>query len=223
MRYFILCFFISISLLSCLPNTGYRIHNNDSYFPVVQQLSMYGIPLIEEAKSDTLFEIIGIYSSNKAFLSTFPVVRVYKKEIGRTFIPLITPLPCAEGTLIRISGIIQKKPYTFPRIKKTYFYSFLGKNKFEIIKNTEDINKIVNDEYYKIKTHLKKKITLDKSKLEFPERPEWDIWYDEEKNNFVFFCHFYDLMYAAAIEFVVSSDTEKIIDVYARQWFKGEL
>jgi len=183
---------------------------------------MYGSSLIAGAVPDSLVEIQGVYCSKKAFISTYPVIRTYDRKTGKMFIPLENELPCNDGTFIKINGQVLRKTHKYRKINKTVKYNFLKTASFDILINTEDITNKVNTEYHTIKGKLQTKITPDKSKLKLPEQPHWDIWYDSGKNNFIFFCHLYDLMYAAAIEFIVNTNSLKITAVYAREWFKGE-
>ncbi len=204
-------------------NVPYRVHYNDSYFPEEQRLSMYGSSLIATAVPDTVLEITGVYCSKKAFLEKYPVIRTYYRDRGRTFIPLLSALSCPDGSLITARGVVTKKAHTYPRIRKTNYYHFLNVDSYAEIDATTQLKEVVNAAYAAQKNRIKAKITPDKSKLDFPAFPEWDIWYDLDRGKFIFFTHFYDLMYAAVLEIIVDAGTRNIIDIYAREWFKGEL
>jgi len=93
---------------------------------------------------------------------------------------------------------------------------------FKMISDLYSIKNIINKEYLRIRNNLQKKITPKGSKLRLTNEPEWIIWYNETEQKFIFTTHQYDLMYAADIEFIVNANTEKITDVFAREWFKGE-
>jgi len=105
---------------------------------------------------------------------------------------------------------------------KLFNWRSLSVISFEILKNVKNIKKAVTQEYQKIRENLQIKITHKGSKLQLTLVPEWNIWYKEDEQILIFAFHQYDLMYAADIEFIVDTAKERITDVFAREWFKGE-
>jgi hypothetical protein len=208
-------------LLQCARQT-YRIHIGESFYPSSQQLTNYGGSAIAAARADTLIELTGIYCDKNIFLDRYPVIRIYSREQGRLFAPLSARLDCQDGSLINIKGRVVNLPITYSVIKKTLYYNHLEPRTYYTVSDNQKIIDKVNVEFQKIRDDLQKNITIEQSKLQLSLHPEWDIWFDEQTNIFIFHSHQYDLMYAADIDFVVDAKTGKIKDVFAREWFKGE-
>jgi hypothetical protein len=184
-------------------------------------MRMSGGSLIANARPDAVMEFTGVYCDQHVFIEKYPVIRLYND--GKFYIPLSTKLQCPDGMLVKIKGKVIELSVTYSMIKKTLSYHHLEPIDYEIVFNTQRLIKNVTDEYHRIKQKLQEQITIEQSKLQLTENLEWSIWYDEGQKIFIFHSHQYDLMYAADIEFIVDAQTEKIRDVYAREWFKGEM
>lgn len=199
---------------------SYQLHINQSFYPPSQQMRMSGGSLIANARPDSVMEFTGVYCDQHVFIDKYPVIRLYHE--GRYYIPLSEKLQCPDGMLVKIKGKIIQLSVTYALIKKTLSYNHLEPVAFEVILDTQPLIKSVNDEYHRIRQKLQEQITIEQSKLQLTENPEWAIWYDGERKIFIFHSHQYDLMYVADIEFIVDAQKKKIKDVYAREWFKGE-
>lgn len=200
---------------------SYQLHIGESFFPPAQQMRMAGGSLLADARLDSVMEITGIYCDQHVFIDKYPVIRLYNE--GKYYIPLSARLPCPDGALVKIKGKIIQLSITYSVIKKTLFYKHLEPTAFEVIFDAQKLVQHVTDEYQRIRLKLQQQITIDQSKLELATDPDWAIWYDEGQKIFIFHSHQYDLMYAADIEFIVDAQTKKIRDIYAREWFKGEM
>jgi len=210
---------ISLFFFGCSAQT-YKLHIGESFYPPNQQISMSGGSLIANARQDSLVEVTGVYCDQNVFIDQYPVIRIYND--GKFVIPLSTKLPCPDGMLVKIKGKVVQLSATYSLIKKTLSYHHLEPITFEVVFDTEKLIKDVTEEYYRIRQKLQEQITIEQSKLRLSADPKWAIWYDAKEKMFIFHSHQYDLMYAADIEFIVDAKTEKIKDVYAREWFKGE-
>jgi len=199
---------------------SYQLHIGESFYPPSQQMRTSGGSLIANARPDSMMEFTGVYCDQHVFIDKYPVIRLYNG--GKFYIPLSTNLKCPDGTLVNIKGKIVELSVTYSMIKKTLSYHHLEPIDYEVVFNTQKLIKNVNDEYHRIRQKLQEQITIEQSKLQLTEKPQWAIWYDEGQKIFIFHSHQYDLMYAADIEFIVDARTNKIKDVYAREWFKGE-
>lgn len=207
--------------LHCARQT-YHIHIGESYYHTSRQATNYGGSAIAAARIDSVIELTGIYSDRNIFLNKYPVIRIYSSDRGRLLAPLSARLDCLDGSLIKIKGRVVQLPITYSVIKKTLYYNYLEPESYHTISDNQKIIDHVNFEYQKIRDELQLKITIEQSKLKLSLQPEWDIWFDEQANIFIFHSHQHDLMYAADIEFIVDARTGKIKDVFAREWFKGE-
>jgi hypothetical protein len=212
------CILISILLwtLSCSAQS-YKLHIGESFYPPSRAPVS---SLIANVKLNSIVEFTGIYSDKSVFIDKYPVIQIYKN--GKFYIPLSTKLQCSDGMLIKIKGKVIELSITYATIKKTVSYHYLEPIEYEVIFNTQQLIKNVNDEYTKIRQKLQHQITIAQSKLQLSDNPEWIIWYDEERKFLIFDSHQNDLMYAADIEFIVDIQKEKIREVFAREWFKGE-
>jgi hypothetical protein len=199
---------------------SYQLHIGKSFYPRSQQMRISGGSLIEDAVLDSVLEIAGIYCDQNVFIDQYPVIRFYND--GKYYIPLSTKLQCPDGMLVKIKGKVIELSITYSLIKKTLSYHHLEPIDYEIVFNTQKIINSVKDEYHRIRQKLQQQITIEQSKLQLTENPQWSIWYDEGQKIFILHSHQYDLMYAADIEFIVDTQTKKIRAVYAREWFKGE-
>jgi hypothetical protein len=200
---------------------SYQLQIGESFYTPSQQMRMSGGSLIANARPDAVMEFTGVYCDQHVFIEKYPVIRLYND--GKFYIPLSTKLQCPDGMLVKIKGKVIELSVTYSMIKKTLSYHHLEPIDYEIVFNTQRLIKNVTDEYHRIKQKLQEQITIEQSKLQLTENLEWSIWYDEGQKIFIFHSHQYDLMYAADIEFIVDAQTEKIRDVYAREWFKGEM
>ncbi|MDZ7333322.1 MAG: hypothetical protein ONB31_15210 [candidate division KSB1 bacterium] len=177
--------------------------------------------MIARSAPDQVVETIGIYCDSSVFLDEFPVVRIF--ENGRSYIPLSTKLSCPDGMLIKIRGKVIRQSVRYPVAHDSLQYNYLSPLTFEILYNTRQIIKTVSDEYCRMREKLQEAIAVEGSRLQLLPNPSWAIWFDTHKNQLIFHSHQYDLMYAADIEFIFDLRSRKILDVYARQRFKGEL
>ncbi len=210
---------VTLFAFNCTSHS-YQLHIGESFYPPSQQMRMSGGSLIANANIDSVMEFIGIYCDQNVFIDKYPIIRLYNE--GKYYIPLSSKLQCPDGMLVKVKGKIVELSITYTVIKKTLTYKHLEPIAFNVIQNTQPLIKNVNDEYHRIRQKLQEQITIDQSKLQLQENPQWAIWYDESKQLFIFHSHQYDLMYAADIEFIVNARTQKIKDVYAREWLKGE-
>jgi len=220
MEYLKLIFLVTLFAFNCT-SQSYQLHIGESFYPPSQQMRMSGGSLIADASIDSVMEITGVYCDQNAFIDKYPVIRLYDDR--KYYIPLSINLQCPDGMLVKIKGKIVELSITYSVIKKTLSYKHLEPIAFDMILNTQPLLKKVNDEYNRIRQQLQEQITIDQSKLQLTENPQWAIWYNEGQKIFIFHSHQYDLMYAADIEFIVNARTKKIKDVYAREWFKGEM
>lgn len=216
-------FLLFVLFLYSCSRHSYRIHPGESYYSPSQQTNFGGSSLISEMPLDSTLLLTGIYCDRNIFLDQYPVIRMYSKTMGKLSIPLTSQLECKDGTVISIKGRIVEIAITYSLIKKTLHYKLLEPISVAVIYETDQIKKAVSNEYRKIREQLEAQITIEGSKLKLSLVPEWDIWYAEHDGVFIFLSHQYDMMYAANIEFIVDKKSNKIRDVYARQWFKGEL
>ncbi|HDQ00301.1 MAG TPA: hypothetical protein ENN22_14130 [bacterium] len=223
MKYSTLVFLIVLSFQLQCARQSYRIHVGESFSSVSLQSTGYGGSAIAAARPDTIIELTGIYSDKNIFLNKYPVIRIFSMEQGKLFVPLPSRLDCNDGSLISIKGKVVKLPVRYPPTNKTLNYHQLAPLSYNTIMDNQKIIEQVNTEYQKIRQDLQTKIFIEQSKLQLSPNPEWDIWFHEKDDIFIFHSHQHDLMYAADIEFIVNIKTQKISDVYAKQWFKGEL
>lgn len=207
--------------LQCARQT-YRVHIGESFYSEFQQATNYGGSALANAIADSVIDLTGIYCDMNIFLDRYPVIRIYSREHGRLFAPLSVRLDCKNGSLIRIKGRVINLPITYSIINKTLYYNHLDPQSYQTISDNEKIMDKVNFEYQKIRAELQQQITIEQSKLQLSADPEWMIWYDDSEEIFIFHSHQFDLMYAADIEFIVDARTQRIRDVFAREWFKGE-
>jgi len=221
-KIYIITIIIFLIFLSCSTQI-YQLHIGKSHVPVISKNSFRGETIFSATELDSSLEITGIYCETNLFLDKYPIVRIFDKTAGLTFIPLTEKLKCNEGDLIKIKGKIFNLPVQYPYIKKVTFYKHLSAISYELISDTQQLQNKVTQEYQKIRSKLQNKITPKESKLQLKNNPKWRIWYKKSEGLFIFATHQYDLMYATDIEFIVDANSNKIIDVYAREWFKGEL
>jgi len=217
--------FIILSVLLlffCSPN-NYQIHVGESYIKDTKTGSFSGQSQIQNMSENLDFETIGIYSNKNLFLDKYPVLRTYQPKHGLTFTPIAKKVNCKNGSLVKIKGKICTSSIQYAYIKKTYSYQLLEPSTVEIVTDTWEILHHVTREYQKIMEKLEQQIRIDDSKLKLSTTPDWFIWYEQSNNCYLFTSFQYDLMFAANVEFVVDSKSEKIKTVYAKQWFKGEL
>ncbi len=208
---------IALCCFSCT-SQSYRLHIGQSFFstsPVAEG------SLIADVTPESYFETTGIYCDSSVFLDEYAVVRVY--EQGRRYFPLSTKLSCPDGMLIKIKGKVIHRSISYAAVRDSFQFHQLAPIAFEILFNSRWVVKAVSDEYRRIREKLQRDIAIEGSKLLLSPDPRWAIWYDRENDRFIFHSHQSDLMYAADIEFIFDIGTRKIKDVYARQWFKGEM
>lgn len=197
---------------------SYQLHLGDSFSSSV---GTAGGSMIAGAALDSVIETNGIYCDSSFSLGQYSVIRVYNN--GKYYIPLSTKLPCPDGMLINVKGKVVQISVDYPATRTTIHYHHLAPMNFEIVFDTRRLIKQVTEEYLRIRTTLQQKITIEGSKLQLAPDPHWAIWFDLQGRQYIFHSHQYDMMYAADIEFIVDANAQKISDVYAREWFKGEM
>ncbi len=200
----------------------YQLHLDSSYFASHINLKNQKANISSRMNQDSTITLNGIYSNSNLFLDKYPLVRGFDKSSGFFSIPLTEKINSQTDLLLKIKGKVTKVPQKYPLINKVSYHKHLLVISYEELKNLKNIKKAVNQEYQKIMENLQKKITHKGSKLQLTSKPNWITWYYKTEQKFIFASHQYDLMYAVDIEFVVDVETEKITDVYAREWFKGE-
>jgi hypothetical protein len=212
---------VIIFFMTCSPKS-YKIHINSSYFASHNESKTQTTNIFKQVGNDSIITITGIYSNSNLFLDKYPVIRGFDKSSGFFSIPLTERLNCQFNVLLKINGKVTLIPQKFPMIHKVSYHKHLFATSYELINDMKKIKLIVNQEYQKIRDELQTKITPNESKLQLKKTPNWNIWYKEDEQKFIFSFHQFDLMYAADIEFVADAATTTITDVYAREWFKGE-
>ena len=217
----LIAIFLVLIFLLCLPST-YQLHIGESYRSTVSEHTFRVDSIYSATKPDFSLEITGVYCERNLFLDKYPVVRTFNKQSGFFSVPLTDSINCQTDVLLKIKGKIINVPQKYPMIKKVSYHKHLSVTSFKMISDLYSIKNTINQEYRKIRDNLQKKITPKGSKLQLTNAPEWIIWYNETEQKFIFAFHQYDLMYAADIEFLVDAETERITDVFAHEWFKGE-
>ncbi|MBC8186460.1 hypothetical protein H8E88_35720 [candidate division KSB1 bacterium] len=215
-------YLVVILLFTVCSPKSYQLHINSSYFSSQKKIESQKSNIFSQANEDSTIEFSGIYSNKNLFLDKYPVFRLFDEQSGFFSIPLTDSINCQTDVLIKIKGKITPVPHRYPMIKKVSYHKHLSAISYEELNNLKNIKKAVNQEYLEIRKTLQKKITPKESKLQLVSTPEWILWYNKSKNILVFASHQHDLMYAADIEFIVDVETERITDVFAREWFKGE-
>jgi hypothetical protein len=215
--------YVSVILLfiMCSPKP-YQLHIDSSYFASHNKPESQNINIFSQMNQDSTIILSGIYSNSNLFLEKYPIIRGFDKSSGFFSIPLSESLNYQTDVLLKIKGKVTLIPQKFPMINKTIYHKHINVISYEIIAEIKNIIKIVNQEYLNIRQNLQGKITPQGSKLQLKNVPNWNIWYKEDEQKFVFSFHQFDLMYAADVEFVVDAVTKTITDVFAREWFKGE-
>ena len=212
---------VILFVTACSPNS-YQLHINSTYSSSYKKSTNKNTNIFSKIQEDSTVEFSGIYSNKKIFLDKYPVFRLFNEQSGFFSIPLTDSLNCQTNVLLKIKGKIAPVPHRYPKIKKLSYFKQLSVSSFEVVNDIENIKRIVDQEYQKIRGDLQKKITPKGSKLLLTHSPDWNIWYKDIESKFIFTFHQYDLMYAADIEFIVDVSSERITDVFAREWFKGE-
>ena len=215
--------YVSVILLFIMCSSKlYQLHIDSSYFAFYNKPESQNINIFSQMDQDSTIILTGIYSNSNLFLDKYPVVRGFEIKSGFFSIPLTESLNYQTEVLLKIKGKVTLIPQKYPMINKVTYHKHLAVISYEIINDIKNLKQVVNQEYQNIRHGLQEKITPQGSKLQLKNVPNWNIWYKENEQKFVFSFHQFDLMYAADIEFVVDAATKTITDVFAREWFKGE-
>ncbi|MDZ7342422.1 MAG: hypothetical protein ONB27_13780 [candidate division KSB1 bacterium] len=210
-----------IGMLTCA-SRHYTIRIGESFFHSIPQRATSGRSAIERARADSVIEAIGIYNAKLDVVGKHPLLCFYSQENGKLFIPLSTPLAYAHGSLIQIQGRVLDSSITYPFVNKTQHYRCLKVRSSRLQQDNQKILAAVNRHYQQLKLELQTRSRIEGSKLQFADNPDWDIWWDGQRNVLIFSSHQADLMYAADIDFVVDASSGKLTEIFASQWFKGE-
>lgn len=208
-------------ILTCAPR-NFSIRIGESFFHSIPQPATSGRSAIELARPDSIIEAVGIYSATLEFFGKHPILRLYSREKGKRFIPLSSPLACPHGSLVRLHGRVIDESITYDWINRTQHYRCLKVLSFRLQADNQKIMAAVNRKYQQLKNELQNRSRIEGSRLQFASAPDWDIWWDEQRNLLIFSSHQADLMYAADIDVVVAASTGNIEEIFVNQWFKGE-
>ena len=104
----------------------------------------------------------------------------------------------------------------------SYKEELLKPDRYDIVYPSHTLKPIVQKEYVRIKEDLQEQITPNNSQLILSGTPRWFVVSSEEDDRFIVSTRFTDLMYQAEIDFVFHGSEQKLTDVYAIEWFKGE-
>jgi hypothetical protein len=100
--------------------------------------------------------------------------------------------------------------------------SILNVTEVRIVKESHTVLEKAEQDYFILKNELKKNAAQPGSKLVWPDMPEWQLFYDKTRSRFIAYFSTADLMYAADVNMVYDDNHFNLVQVYAREWFKGE-
>lgn len=204
-------------LLNCQAHS-YRLHYGKSYFN-----SNSPIFFNNNANEKSRVEISGVFFDKNLLSDKYPLLLKFNQADGLIEIPLNQKLNYENNTIIKLSGRFIDQSEKYPNIREPIISSIFAVEESIQISGTEFFQKNVAKEYEKIMAKLQKKITPKESKLKLKPNSDWKFYFDETTNKLLAVSRQYDLMYAAEIEFLIDTKTQKIIDIFAYEYFKGEI
>ena len=150
------------------------------------------------------------------------LVRQFDRQRGWSYVTLGGVLPVDEGTLLEIQGRVVSHQVAGRSAGSVRTVKQVQADSHRVICNTGPFQERAGREYRMIRGKLQDAISLPGSKLQLGAEPEWRVDWLRGEETIVVAGHFYDLMYAAEVQFLFTIKDQKLKTVYFQEWFKGE-
>ncbi|MBN1481997.1 hypothetical protein EH223_06700 [candidate division KSB1 bacterium] len=163
----------------------------------------------------------GVYWPHFYATKKYPAIVYPDLQNQLEFVLLSDSLDVPFGDVVRISGApfdtVLELGYSYTR-KVTFFRA----QHFTIVHDTHTLLPLAQRAYQHYKDELKDQAAQPGSKLNWPEKPEWQLFVDERRSKAIVYFSDADLMYAVDVNLVYDLLHRTLEDIFAHEWFKGE-
>lgn len=208
--------------LGCLGEGGYTLMVGDSVYSPHHPPAMAGwgknLPYYMETGEELEYQ--GTYAVEPN--GRVGLVRQFDRQRGWSYVTLGGVLPVDEGTLVEIQGRVVSHQVAGRSAGSVRTVKQVQADSHRVICNTGPFQERAGREYRMIRGKLQDAISLPGSKLQLGAEPEWRVDWLRGEETIVVAGHFYDLMYAAEVQFLFTIKDQKLKTVYFQEWFKGE-
>jgi len=213
---------VQMLALHCFGGGRYQLNLDDTYFTPHRSPTMsgWGENLSRQAEEGAELQFQGIYAQEPH--GRIGLLRQFDRRKGFSHVILTGALPIEEGTLIQVWGTVISQNRADKDIGTNGKVKRLRAEDYQILYDTKPFRDMAQREYRKIRAKLQKQIALPGSRLQLSSEPSWRVDWCSGEMTFVVAAHFYDLMYAAEVQFIFIQENEKLKSVYFHEWFKGE-
>jgi hypothetical protein len=220
----VLCVAVPCLVAACQNKGGYEVHIGQPFYAFNQLFSarVLGTDLLRNRPSGEAVRLSGIYTAPDSGLIPDPMIRMNREDVGLQYVILSRELDVEDGDLIEVAGRIVQTDESIPGREGIRSREVLVPEGLQIIHRSSRLKQVVQNEYSKIRPRLQEQITPEGSHLTLPEKPRWYIVWAEAEGVYIISARARDLMYEAEIDVVMAGPTNRIRDIYAVEWFKGE-
>jgi hypothetical protein len=196
------------------------IHIGKTYFQT-QKIQRAFANVLDKISPQSQQHFSGVYWPYFFAIQKFPAVQYLDDNNQLFFILLSDSLDAPLGDYITVSGV---RFDTLLSLSHSYTQkaALLRVERFEIIKNTHDFLQSAQADYAAFKSQLQEQARQEGSKLIWPDQPEWQLFVDERRSKVIIYFAAADFMFALDVNLVYDLNNEDLLDIYAREWFKGE-
>ncbi len=208
--------FLFFSLNACKEPPVYF---DQTYFQS-HRISLPFTNALDEVNARSATTLSGVYGFYFYAVENVPALFRLNPQNQLQYILLSDSLDVQPGDYVQVAG----SPVDSTLVFRSYTtsVSVLDVAEVRIIKQSHKVLKKAQQDYLVQKKELKENAKQAGSKLVWPDTPEWQLFYDKERSKFIAYFSTADLMYAADVNMVYDDNHFNLVQVYAREWFKGE-
>lgn len=191
---------------------------------IYMQRYKIGLPhanALDMSQSENRQAVKGVYWPHFYATKKYPAIIDLDPQNQLEFVLLSDSLDVPFGDVVRVSGApfdtVLQLGYSY-----TKEVTFFRAQHFTIVHDTHNLLPLAQGAYQHYKDELKEKAAQPGSKLNWPEKPEWQLFADARRSKAVVYFSDADLMYAVDVNLVYDLQSRTLEDIYAREWFKGE-
>lgn len=196
------------------------IHKDQTYFQA-QKIKRFHTNAVDKISQQSPQHFSGVYWPYFFAIEKFPALQYLDDQNQLCFVLLSDSLDAPLGDYVTVTGA---RFDTLLSLGHSYTQkaAMLRVEKFKIEKITHHFLQRAQRDYVAAKDKLQEKARQEDSKLIWPNQPEWQLFVDARRSKVITYFAAADLMFALDVNLVYDLNDEELLDIYVREWFKGE-
>ncbi|MBN1464634.1 hypothetical protein JXA02_02655 [candidate division KSB1 bacterium] len=212
MTLFFLC-----ALHACV--TEPQVHVGTTYLRE-QRIKLPHVNGLDRVAKGTSMQIRGVYWPHFYAVRPWPAIVRINPSDQLEFVLLTDSLDVPHGDVVHLTGTPVDGVISGGVYEKKI--TMLHAEQFTIERATHKVLARAHRDYQTLRGQLHARAVQPGSKLAWPDQPDWQLIVDEKRATVVALFGAADLMYAVDVNLVYDLQGQKLQEIYAHEWFKGE-